>query len=73
MRDTTIDLARLDGGEIKDNGDRGYLRLSGQQCLCFSDLQFMLQGRPLSRLFSYGICYAEDSDEGYLHRFDPTS
>ncbi|MGD2160383.1 MAG: hypothetical protein PVG94_04320 [Gammaproteobacteria bacterium] len=25
MRDTTIDLARLDGGEIKDNGDRGYL------------------------------------------------
>jgi inner membrane protein len=46
---------------------------SGEQCYRFSDLRFMLQGRPLSRFFTYGICYADDSDEGYLKRFDPTS
>lgn len=42
-------------------------------CYWFTDLRFMLQGRPLSRLFTYGICYADNSDKGYLKRFDPTS
>ncbi len=46
---------------------------SGGRCYWFSDLRFMLQGRPLSRFFTYGICYADDSDKGYLKRFDPTS
>jgi inner membrane protein len=46
---------------------------SDGQCYWFSDLRFMLQGRPLSRFFTYGICYADDSDKGYLKRFDPIS
>ena len=46
---------------------------SAQQCYWFSDLRFMLRGREISRMFTYGVCYGDDTDEIFLKRFDPSS
>jgi len=46
---------------------------SAQHCYWFSDLRFMLRGRELSRMFTYGVCYGNDTNETFLKRFDPSS
>jgi inner membrane protein len=46
---------------------------SAETCYWFSDLRFMLQGRELSQSFTYGICYADGTDEARLKRFDSSS